>query len=103
MGHKYTHHDIQKELLHIITSNVLRVKVSTIREREFFSTMADEETDVRNIEQLSFCVRFLDDNLDVSEDFIGFQEFYNIKRETIVNATKNILLSCQLNLDNCCG
>ena len=79
------------------------MKISTIREREFFSTMADEETDFRNIEQLLFCVRFLDDNLDVSEDFIGFQEFYNIKRETIVNATKDILLSCRSNLDKCCG
>ena len=35
VGHKYTHHDIQNELLHFITSNILRVKVSTIRERKF--------------------------------------------------------------------
>ena len=28
--------------------------------------------DVSNIKQLSFCVRSADDNLDVSEDFIGF-------------------------------
>ena len=44
MGHKYTHHDIQNELLHIIATNVLRVKVSTIRQRKFFSMMADEGT-----------------------------------------------------------
>ena len=35
VGHKYTHHDIQNELLHFMTSNILRVKVSTIREQKF--------------------------------------------------------------------
>ena len=71
VGHKYVHHDSQNELLHIMVS-VLRVKVLTIRERKFFSIMADEGTDVSKTEQLSFCVRSVDDNLDVSEDFIGF-------------------------------
>ena len=46
VGHKYTHHDIQNELL----------KFPTIRERKFFLIMADAGTNVSNIEQLSFCV-----------------------------------------------
>ena len=71
-----------------MASNVLRVKVATICERKFFSTMADERTDVSNIEQLSFFIRPIDDNLDVSEDFIGFYELGNIKNKTIVNAIK---------------
>lgn len=103
VGHKYTHHNIQNELLNIMASKVLRVKVSTIRGRKFFSLMADEGTDVSNIEHLSFCVRSVDDNLDVSEDFIGFYELDNIKSETIVNAIKDILLRCHLNLDDCRG
>ena len=65
--------------------------------------MADEGRDVSNIEQLSFCVRSVDNSLDVSEDFIGFYELDNIKSETIVNAIKDILLRCHLNLDNCSG
>ena len=71
VGHKYVRHDSQNELLHIMVS-VLRVKVSTICERKFFSIMADEGMDVSKIEQLPFCVRSVDDNLDVSEDLIGF-------------------------------
>ena len=82
VGYKYMHHDFQNELLHIMTSNVLRVKVSTIREWNFFSIMAD----VSNIEQLSFCVRSVDDNLDVPKYFIGFYKLDNIKSKTIVNA-----------------
>ena len=101
VGHKYTHHNIQNELLHIMAFNVLRVKVSTIREQKFFSIMPDEGTDGSNIEQLSFCERSVDDNLDVSENFIGFYNLDNIQSETIVNAIKDILLRCHLNLDDC--
>ena len=65
--------------------------------------MADEGTNVSNIEQLSFCVRSVDDNLNGSENFIEFYELDNIKNETIVNAIKEIQLRCHLNLNNCLG
>ena len=71
-----------------MVSTDLIVKVSTIRERKFFSVMADDRTDVSNIEELSFCVRSVDYYLDVSEDFIGFYESDNIKSETIGNTIK---------------
>ena len=40
--------------------SVLIVKVSTIRERKFFSVMADDRMNVSNIEELWFCVRSVD-------------------------------------------
>ena len=57
MGHKYNHHDVQNELLNIMGAQVLREKLATIRDRKFFSIMADEGTDISNLEQLSFCIR----------------------------------------------
>ena len=103
IGHKYTHNDIQNELLSIISSHVLCAKLSTIRERKFFSIMADERTEVSNIEQLSFCTGSLDDDLNVSEDFMRFHDLKNNKSETTVNAIKDILLISHLSLENCCG
>ena len=88
------HHDIQSELLHVMASNIVRVKISIIRQQKFFSIMANEETNFSNTEQLSFCVRSVDDTLDVSKDFIGFYEVGNIKSKTIINAIKDILLRC---------
>ena len=52
---------------------------------------------------MSFYVRSVDDNLDVSEDFIGFYQIDNIRSETLVNTIKNILFRCHVNLDDCCG
>ena len=103
MGHKYNHHDVQNELLNIMGAQVLREKLATIRDRKFFSIMADEGTDISNLEQLSFCARTVDDDLNVDEDFLGFYEIDNIKSETVVKAIKDILMRCSLSLDDCRG
>ena len=86
-----------------MSSHVLRAKLSTIRERKFFSIIADKGTEVSNIEQLSFCTGSVDDDLNVSEDFVGFYELKNIKSETTVNAIKDILLRSHVSLENCSG
>ena len=103
VGHKYNHHDVQNELLNIMGAHVLREKLATIRDRKFFSIMADEGTDISNLEQLSFCARTVDDDLYINEDFLGFYEIDNIKSETVVKAIKGILMRCSLSLDDCRG
>ena len=103
VGHKYNHHDVQNELLNIMGAQVLREKLATIRDRKFFSIMADEGTDISNLEQLSFCARTVVNDLNVDKDFLGFYEIDNIKSETVVKAIKDILMSCSFNLDDCRG
>ena len=65
--------------------------------------MVDEGTDISNLEQLSFCARTVDDDLNVDEDFLEFYEIVNIKSETIAKAIKDILMRCSLSLDDCRG
>ena len=62
--HKYTHHEIQNELLDLMARQVLRSKVMTIERNRCLPIMADEYTDKRNKEQLSFCVRTVADSLE---------------------------------------
>ena len=102
-GHKYNHHGVQSELLNTMGAQVLREKLATIRDRNFFSIMADEGTYISNLEQLSFCARTVDNDLNVDKDFIGFYEIGNIKSETVVKAIKNILMKCSLSLYDCRG
>ena len=81
----------------------LQEKLKVIQDRKFFSIIADEGTDVSNKEQLSFCLRTVDDDLNSFEDFIGFHHLENIKSDTIVRVIKDILLRLNLNLENCRG
>ena len=103
IGHKYTHHDFQNEILHIMASQVLRSKLANIRKCQFFSMILNEYMYVSNVEQLSFCLRTGDEKLDVREYFLGFYELDNIRSSTIVNAVKDILHRFNLNLEDCRG
>ena len=103
IGHKYTHNDVQNEILDIMAVLALQEKLKTIRERRFFSIIADKGTDVNNKEQLSFCLRSADENLNVFEDFIGFYCLENIKSDTIVHVIQDILIKMNLSLSNCRG
>ena len=103
LGDKYNHHDVQNDLLNIMGAQVLREKLAVIRDRKLFLVMSDEWSDIRNKEQLSFCVRTVGENLNVDEDSLGFYEIDNIKSKTFFNEIKDILLSCSVSLDDCRG
>ena len=65
--------------------------------------MTEEGTNISNLEQLSFCARTVDDDLNVNNNFLRFYEIDNIKSETVVKAIKDILVRCSLSLDGCRG
>ena len=65
--------------------------------------MADEYTDITNKEQFSFCIRTVDDNLEIKEDFLDFYLLENIKKLTVVNGIKDTLLWFNLSLQHCRG
>ena len=99
---KFTHHDVQNELLDIMVKQVLSKKLEAIR-KGFYSIICDEGTDCSNLEHLSFNTRIVDDEVEVHEDFLGFYEIENIKSDTIVSAIKDVLLRFNLSLDLCVG
>ena len=99
---KFTHHNVQNELLDIMAKQVLSKKLEASR-KGFYSILCDEGTDCSNLEHLSFNTRIVDDELEVHEDFLGFYEIENIKSDTIVSAIKDVLLRFNLSLDLCRG
>ena len=59
---KYTSHDIQNEIITIMAHQVQRDLVNDIGSN-IFSIIADEYTDINNQEQLTICLRWVDDTL----------------------------------------
>ena len=100
---KYTSHEIQNELIAILASRVIQDLVSNIQKAIFFAIICDEYTDISNKEQLTICIRWVDDSLVAHEDFIGFIKIPNIMAETIVTAIKDTLARLGLSLTNCRG
>ncbi|XP_041472559.1 52 kDa repressor of the inhibitor of the protein kinase-like [Lytechinus variegatus] len=100
---KYMSHDIQNEMLEIMALQVLREVASSIRNGVFFSILADECTDISNKEQLTLCIRWIDEKLEPHEEFIGFYHIPNIKADTIVAVIKDAVMRMNLSLSNCRG
>ena len=64
----------------------------------FFSLLCDEYTDIANKEQLTFCLRWVNDDLQAFEGFYGVP---NISANTIVSAIKDACVRLALPLDKC--
>ena len=95
-------HEIRNEITAIIAHQLLRDIVKDIGSN-FFSIIADEYTDIGNKEQLKICLRWIDDQLEAHEDFLGSYNIPNIQSTTIVQVIKDALIRLQLSLTNCRG
>ena len=60
--------------------------------------MADECTDISNKEQFTICIRWVEDDLQECEDFIGLYELPRIDSDTLTRAIKDTLLRIGLSL-----
>ena len=74
---KYTSPVIQNEILEAIALCMLRKISENIHNATFFTIMADEAADISNKE--SVCIRWVDENFSVHEDFIAM---YPLERTT---------------------
>ena len=53
-----------------------------------FTLMADETADVANIEQLVICIRWVDEQLNAHEEFIGLHPIPDTTANTVVSVIK---------------
>jgi hypothetical protein len=65
----FTSHEIQDEILELLSHAVLRDIVKDINNSPYFSIIVDETTDCSKKEQVSICMRYVSD-LQPVEDFI---------------------------------
>lgn len=89
---KYTSHDIQNEICAIMSHQIIGNIMEDIGVK-IFSIIAHEYTDISNKEQLTLCLRWVDDNLQAHEDFLGFYNIPNINADTIVSVKDNCAYS----------
>ena len=66
---QYMSPQIQNELVSVLSKMILNDILKEIRKAKFFAIMADESTS-HNHEQLSLCLRFVDEGKNIREEFI---------------------------------
>ena len=65
--------------------------------------MCDECTDASNREQLAICIRWVDDQLQPHEDFIGLYQLDETNADFITRTIKDTLVRLELTLSRCRG
>ena len=99
---RFTSPEIQNEIIEIMAMTVLRKLAADILNKQY-TIMVDETTDISNVEQLVFCLRFVDEQLHVHESCIGFHSLETTSAESIVKTIEDILLRLSLQVDKCRG
>ena len=82
---------------------VLHGIASDIAESVYYSIMTDASTGVSNIEQLVICLRWLDKEMTVCEEYIGLMSVAQANADTIVTCIKDVLLCMNLRIQDACG
>ena len=79
---RFTSSAIQNEILKDMTMHILRSIVKNIKKFSYYSITPDEATDIINEEQFVICIRWVDNDLNGNEDFIGLRELSVTNAET---------------------
>ncbi|XP_042415036.1 zinc finger MYM-type protein 1-like [Zingiber officinale] len=99
---KYTSHDIQKQILHVLS---VRVK-NTIREEigvAKYCIIVDEARDESKREQMSIVLRFVDSNGFIQERFFGLVHVSDTAALTLKDAIYSALAHYNLDVQNIRG
>lgn len=92
---KYVSPENQNEMLNIMATQIQR---KILHKSPYITIMVDETTDCSNKEQLTFVIRSVDENFEVSEDFLGMYNLLTTTASSIVSAITDTLLRLQLPL-----
>ena len=95
-----TQNDLLKCCYQVVTEGLLK-EVKAIK---IFALIVDEASDISNKEQLSFCLRFVDSNNDIREEFLKFIHCdKGITGRDLFEAVTNTLPEFGLDLMTCRG
>lgn len=86
--YKYIGSKIQNEIITTCGDIIQKKLVQKINFSKCFSILADETTDVANNEQLTLCVRYIDSQNNLCEDFL---QYFIIESLTGVSLSSVIL------------
>ena len=85
--------------MQVMAIRILREVAENIQNIDFYLIMRDEATDVKNVSELAVRLRWVDDELEAHDEFIGLKNMPNTVADSIVRKLKNVLLQMHLKLN----
>lgn len=95
----YLHHSYQNELIEIIANRLIKI----ILPKEYFSIILDETMDIGKDEQIAFCMRYMDENLEIQEHFFGFFKTDTTTSDDLFTRVNEIMKKLSLDFQKIVG
>ena len=95
-ANKYTSHQNPNDILRIMAVNVLREVAVCLQQSPFITLMMDETTGISNKEQSVIILRWVSEDFEVNEEFLGVYNVPTIDAATLTMAAKDAL--CRMNI-----
>ena len=95
---KYVYHDIQNEMLKVMSLQVSYKIIDCLHSADYFSIMIDEMTDCSNFEQVVICCRWIDSSLEAHEYFMGLYQVGSTQASALLQVIKDFLLRSNLSI-----
>ena len=92
----YTSPLLQNEMLQLISNSIVRSIASSVRASGSFAVIVDGTQDVSKKEQLSICLRYVDEQLFPHQVFVGMYEPPTTTGEDLATSVQDVLIRLQL-------
>jgi len=93
-----TSHHVQNEILEMFSHSVVRNICGRIRQADSFAVIVDGTQDISRKEQMSICIRYVDNDLCPHEEFLGLYEPPDTTGKVLAKCITDVLLRLQLPL-----
>jgi hypothetical protein len=93
-----TSHPIQNEILEMFGQGIVRNICKSVQQAGNFAIIVDGTQDISGIEQMSICIRHVDNDLHAHEDFLGLYEPPDTTGKGIAQCILDVMMRLQLPL-----
>ena len=94
---------MKNEMMKVMSVNILRNMSTILQATPFYTIMVDETVDVSNKDQVVVCLRWVDDNFEVHDDFAGLCQVDSTGAENIYHVITNVFLHLNLTISKVRG
>ena len=99
----YCSPDIQNEMIKLMGLQILRDITINLQQSPFLSIMADETTDKSNQEQVTLFLRWVSDDLQVHEEFLGLYHVDRIDAATVTTVVQDVFVRLNISMERLRG
>ena len=87
----YTSPSSQNAMISLIGDNIQRTIVKEAKESGMFAVICDETVDLSKVEQMSVCIRYVTNSLQVRERFLGFWPLARTDGESLFQLLTDVM------------